>query len=167
MTAVNGAYTATWNSYLNDQLEFTSTSAFTDLNNQAFANWDFGHVDPTGAQKGKDVNGNVVLYTAGDLAAVMALNVDLKVLSANGYFDSVTPFSQTVADLENMPLADPAVRANLTIRFYPSGHMVYLDGHSRTALKADLNALYDRALGDRPAVERIRALQAARRPADA
>ena len=163
MTAVNGAYTATWNSYLNDQLEFTSTSAFTDLNNQAFANWDFGHVDPTGAQKGKDVNGNVVLYTAGDLAALMALNVDLKVLSANGYFDSVTPFSQTVADLENMPLTDPAVRANLRIRFYPSGHMVYLDGHSRTALKADLAALYDGAVGDRPAVERIRTLQVARR----
>jgi carboxypeptidase C (cathepsin A) len=164
MTAVSGAYTATWNSYLNDGLRFTSTSAFTDLNDQAFANWDFGHVDPTGAQKGKDVNGNVVLYTAGDLAALMALNVDLKVLSANGYFDSVTPFSQTVTDLENMPLADPAVRRNLTVRFYPSGHMAYLDGHSRTALKADLAALYDSAVGDRPAVERIRALQLVRRP---
>jgi carboxypeptidase C (cathepsin A) len=163
MTAVNGAYTATWNSYLNDGLRFTSTSAFTDLNDQAFANWDFSHVDPTGAQKGKDVNGNVVLYTAGNLAALMALNVDLKVLSANGYFDSVTPFSQTVTDLENMPLADPAVRRNLTIRFYPSGHMAYLDGSSRTALKADLAAFYDSAVGDRPAVERIRAMQLARR----
>ena len=163
MTAVNGAYTATWNSYLNDGLRFTSTSAFTDLNDQAFANWDFSHVDPTGAQKGRDVNGSVVLYTAGDLAALMALNVDLKVLSANGYFDSVTPFSQTVTDLENMPLTDPAVRRNLTIRFYPSGHMAYLDGGSRTALKADLAAFYDSAVGDRPAVDRIRAMQLARR----
>jgi len=163
MTAVTGAYTAMWNSYLNDGLRFTSTSAFTDLNDQAFANWDFGHVDPTGAQKGKDVDGNVVLYTAGDLAALMALNVDLKVLSANGYFDSVTPFSQTMTDLANMPLTDPVVRRNLTIRCYPSGHMAYLDGHSRTALKADLAALYDGAVGDRPAVERIRTLQVARR----
>jgi carboxypeptidase C (cathepsin A) len=164
MTAVNGAYTAMWNSYLEDGLKFTSTSAFTDLNDQAFANWDFGHVDPTGAQKGKDVNGNVVLYTAGDLAAVMALNVDLKVLSANGYFDSVTPFSQTVTDLQNMPLSDPTVRENLTIKYYPSGHMVYLDGNSRTALKADLAALYDSTLSDRPAVQRIRALQQAQVP---
>jgi len=54
MTAVNGAYTAMWNHYLNDDLKFTSTSAFTNLNDQAFANWDFGHIDPTGAQKGKD-----------------------------------------------------------------------------------------------------------------
>ena len=167
MTAVTGAYTAAWNSYLNDGLKFTSTSAFTDLNDQAFVNWDFGHIDPTGAQKGRDVNGNVVLYTAGDLAALMALNVDLKVLSANGYFDSVTPFSQTVTDLANMPLTDPAVRRNLTIRYYPSGHMAYLDGHSRTALKADQAALYDSAVGDRPAVERIRAMQLARRTDDA
>jgi carboxypeptidase C (cathepsin A) len=167
MTAVNGAYTAMWNTYLNDGLKFTSTSAFTDLNDQAFGNWDFGHVDPTGAQKGKDADGNIVLYTGGDLAATMALNVDLKVLSANGYFDSVTPFSQTTVDLEAMPLIDPEVRKNLTVRYYPSGHMVYLDGGSRTALKADLAAFYESTVSDRPAVERIRALQMVRRSKEA
>jgi carboxypeptidase C (cathepsin A) len=163
MTAVNGAYTAVWNSYLAEELQFTSTSSFTDLNDQAFANWDFGHLDPTGAQKGRDVNGNVVLYTAGDLAAVMALNPDLKVLSANGYFDSVTPFSQTATDLDNMLLSDPQVRKNLTVKDYPSGHMIYLDGNSRTTLKADVAALYDSTIADGPAVERIRALQRAAR----
>jgi carboxypeptidase C (cathepsin A) len=93
----------------------------------------------------------------------LALNVDLKVVSANGYFDSVTPFSQTVTDLRAMPLSDPAVRKNLAIHYYPSGHMVYLDGDSRTALKADLAAFYDSTVSDRPAVQRIRALQVARR----
>ena len=147
MTAVNGAYTVGWNSYLEDQLKFTSTSSFTDLNDQAFNNWDFRHIDPTGAQMGsEDINKNPVLFTAGDLAAVMALNIDLKVLSANGYFDSVTPFSQTTTDLQNMPLTDATVRTNLTIKCYPSGHMVYLDASSRTALKADLAALYDSAV---------------------
>ena len=70
----------------------------------------------------------------------------MKVLSANGYFDSVTPFSQTTTDLQNMPLTDATVRKNLTIKCYPSGHMVYLDASSRTALKADLAALYDSAV---------------------
>jgi carboxypeptidase C (cathepsin A) len=158
MTAVNGAYTAMWNSYLNDTLRFTSTSAFTALNDQAFANWDFDHLDPTGAQKGTDADRNVVLYTAGDLAAVMALNVDLKVLSANGYFDSVTPFSQTASDLERMPLTDAGVRANLTVKDYPSGHMIYLDGDSRTAMKHDLATFYASAT-ERGATTRIRALQ--------
>ena len=155
MTAVGGVYTAMWNSYLNDDLRFTSTSAFTDLNDQAFANWDFHHTDPTGTQKGVDPQGNVVLYAAGDLAATMSLNVDLKVLSANGYYDSVTPFFQTTLDLRDMPLTDAGVRRNLTIKYYPSGHMIYLDGGSRTALKADLARLYDSATADHAAMARI------------
>ncbi|MGN6669414.1 MAG: S10 family peptidase [Trinickia sp.] len=159
MTAVSGVYTTMWNEYLNEQLKYTSTSSFTDLNDQAFLNWDFGHIDPTGAQKGKDAQGNVILYTAGDLAAVMALNIDLKVLSANGFYDFVTPFYQTILDLQQMPLIEQSVRNNLSARFYPSGHMVYLDGGSRTALKADLAAMYDTVGNDAPAMARVRMLQ--------
>ena len=162
MTAVNGAYTVMWNTYLNEDLRYTSTSSFTDLNDQAFANWDFHHTDPTGAQKGIDAQGQVILYTAGDLAATMSLNPDLKVLSANGYFDSVTPFYQTMLDLQQMPLASATVRQNLTIRCYPSGHMVYLDAGSRTALKADLARMYDSTTADHPAMARIRSLQGSR-----
>ncbi|HEY4350137.1 MAG TPA: peptidase S1 [Paraburkholderia sp.] len=160
MTAVTGVYTTMWNTYLNEQLKFTSNSAFTDLNDQAFQNWDFKHIDPTGAQKGVDDKGNVVLYTAGDLAAVMALNIDLKVLSANGFYDFVTPFYQTIIDLQRMPLVSQQVRENLSARFYPSGHMVYLDGASRTALKHDLAQMYGSAVSNTGAVGRIRALQA-------
>ncbi|WP_017778297.1 S10 family peptidase [Paraburkholderia kururiensis] len=160
MTAVSGVYTAMWNQYLNEQLKYTSNSSFTDLNDQAFLNWDFSHIDPTGEQKGLDSKGNIVLYTAGDLAAVMALNVDLKVLSANGFYDFVTPFYQTVLDLQQMPLVSQSVRQNLSARFYPSGHMVYLDGGSRTALKSDLAKMYDATVSDTAAVGRIRALQA-------
>ncbi len=164
MTAVSGVYTAMWNNYLNDGLKFTSTSSFTDLNDQAFQNWDFSHIDPTGAQKGIDENGNIILYTAGDLAATMSLNVDLKVLSANGYYDFVTPFHQTVMDLAAMPLADSGVRKNLGTRFYPSGHMIYLDAGSRSALKADLAQMIDAATSDHQAIMRIRALQAHSQP---
>lgn len=159
MTAVNGVYTAMWNTYLNDELKFTSNSAFTDLNDLAFQNWDFHHTDPTGAEKGIDAKGNVILYTAGDLAATMSLNIDLKVLSANGYYDSVTPFHQTALDLAAMPVINPKVRRNLAIQNYPSGHMVYLDGGSRTALKADLAKMYDSATADHAALARVRALQ--------
>ena len=103
MTAVGGVYTTMWNVYLNEELKYTSTSPFMDLNDQAFNNWDFNHVDPTGAQKG----GQATLYTAGDLAASMELNPYLKVFCANGYYDAVTPFFQTMLDLENMPLGNP------------------------------------------------------------
>jgi carboxypeptidase C (cathepsin A) len=138
MTAIGGVYTAMWNVYLNDELEYTSTSPFIDLNDQAFLNWDFSHVDPTGAQKG----GPDSLYTAGDLAAAMALNPYLKVFSANGYYDAVTPFFQTILNFEKMPLKEPHARGNLTVHRYPSGHMVYLDDKSRAEMKSDLAAFY-------------------------
>jgi len=145
MTAVGGVYTAMWNVYLNEELEYTSTSPFTDLNDQAFANWDFGHVDPTGAEKG----GPNSLYTAGDLAASMALNPYLKVFVANGYYDAVTPFLQTILDLEEMPLVNEQSRANLTLQYYESGHMVYLDDASRVKMKNELATFYDDAAAPR------------------
>jgi carboxypeptidase C (cathepsin A) len=146
ITAINGAYTVMWNNYLNNDLQFTATSAFTDLNDQAFKFWNFSHFDPTGAQTGGvNANGNPVLYTAGDLAATMSLNVDMKVLSLNGYFDAVTPFFQTKLDLLNMPVDPKVVKNNLTVKNYPSGHMIYLDGDSRVQMKADLTAFYKAA----------------------
>ena len=144
MAAVSGIYTTMWNVYLNNDLQFTSTSNFVDLNDQAYANWDFSHIDPTGAQKGgKDQSGNPTVYTAGDLAAVMAANPDLKVLSANGYFDAVTPFFQTRLTLDAMPLVD-ARRARQS-----HDPAITLGPHdlsrraSRTAMKADVSAFYD------------------------
>jgi carboxypeptidase C (cathepsin A) len=152
MTAVGGVYTAMWNVYLNGELRFTSTSPFLDLNDQAFLNWNFGHIDPTGAQKG----GGDSLYTAGDLAAAMALNPYLKVFSANGYYDAVTPFLQTILNFENMPLESPEARVNLTVRNYPSGHMIYLDDASRAQMKSDLVKFYEQATASSPAATGLR-----------
>jgi carboxypeptidase C (cathepsin A) len=159
MTAIGGVYTAMWNVYLNDELKYTSTSPFMDLNDQAFSNWDFSHVDPTGAQMG----GPNSLYTAGDLAAAMALNPYLKVFSANGYYDAVTPFFQTILNFENMPLRGPHARDNLTIHYYPSGHMVYLDDKSRTEMKSDLATFYGTATAESHTAAERRVLEKAKR----
>ena len=153
MTAVGGVYTAMWNVYLNDELAFTATSPFLDLNDQAFQNWDFSHTDPTGAERG----GSSTLYTAGDLAAAMALNPYLQVFSSNGYFDAVTPFFQTILNLETMPLKNPRARHNLAVHNYPSGHMVYLDDKSRSGMKSDLAQFYEGATARSIAPEKARA----------
>ena len=83
----------------------------------------------------------------------------LKVFSANGYYDAVTPFFQTVLNFENMPLSDPHARNNLTIHNYPSGHMVYLDNESRSSMRADLAAFYEGTRAYSPAVAAKRAPQ--------
>lgn len=150
ITNVAGVYTVEWNDYLRNSLKYTSTSSFVDLNDQVFNNWDFSHVDPTGAARG----GGNTLYTAGDLAATMTLNPDLKVFSANGYFDAVTPFFQTALTLASMPI-DPSLQSNIMTRRYPSGHMIYLDNASRTAMKGDLASFYDGVMANRPALMRV------------
>ncbi|MGB7639446.1 MAG: hypothetical protein WBL88_17925 [Nitrososphaeraceae archaeon] len=153
LTAIGGVYTTMWNVYLNEELNYTSTSPFIDSNDKAFQVWDFNHVDPTGAQK-PSVNpstpgpGQITLYTAGDLAASMELNPYLKVFCANGYYDAVTPFLQTKLDIEHMPLGSPESRHkildNLVFHTYESGHMIYLDNESRSLMKADLGEFYDK-----------------------
>jgi carboxypeptidase C (cathepsin A) len=155
LAAVNGVYTAMWNTYLNTELKYTSSSNFTDLNDQAFRFWDFTHKDPAGAVQRPDQMGNPTLKTTGDLAATMDANPFMRVLSANGYYDAVTPFFSTKQSLDEMVAENPASGAKLTIRNYPSGHMIYLDGASRTALKADLAVMYDAVAAQLAARHRV------------
>jgi carboxypeptidase C (cathepsin A) len=68
------------------------------------------------------------------------------VLSANGYFDLATPFFETERDL-NGALLEPSISANVTFRYYASGHMVYLNPESRKAFRADLGKFYDSTAG--------------------
>ncbi len=146
LTAVGGVYTAMWNVYLNEELKYTTISSFMDSNDETFKNWDFSHVDPTGAHNpsiNPSTPGQITLYTAGDLAASMDLNPYLKVFCANGYFDAATPFFQTKLNLKNMPLGDTERRRNLFFHLYESGHMIYLDKDSRSLMKTDLGEFYD------------------------
>ena len=159
MTAVTGVYTTMWNTYLNEQLKFTSTFVVHRPQRSGVPQLGFQAHDPTGAQKGIDSKGNIILYTAGDLAAVMALNVDLKVLSANGLYDFVTPFYQTVLDLQQMPSHRQDGAAE------PVGDVLSVGAHGLSrrriahALKTDLAKMYEAATSNHVAMSRIIALQ--------
>ncbi|MBN3815893.1 peptidase S1 [Paraburkholderia sp. Se-20369] len=153
--ATSGVYIAAWNVYLNQELKYTSNSAFTGITQ---VSWDWTHKDPTG----KTSQGRGNLNTVTDLAAIMGINPDLKVFQASGYFDDVTPWYQTRIDLQNMQI-DPALRKNLQINEYPSGHMVYLDPDSRTALRGDLLKFFQAAGSDQASMRRILRLQKAGR----
>ncbi|WP_211363206.1 S10 family peptidase [Fluviispira multicolorata] len=154
---VQGAYTVGWNLYLNE-LKYSSQSTFQSMNKYVGKYWDYKHIDPTGVNRGGNTEETGGLYTAGDLAATMSVNPDLKVFQASGYFDSVTPFFQTDLDLAGMDL-DSSLRKNILNKKYPSGHMIYLDGKSRTAMKHDLSKFYQSATHDKKAMQRILNLQ--------
>ncbi len=123
-TYYDSSFASTIVSYLANELHYTTPSSYTMLGNQAKV-WDYSHA------------GERFPDTVPDLAAAMTLDPKLRVFSANGYYDIVTPFYQTEGDLARLG-ANPGV----TVRFYPGGHMTYLDDDGRVAEKADLAAFY-------------------------
>jgi carboxypeptidase C (cathepsin A) len=88
-----------------------------------------------------DHNGSRVLDAAPDLARAMTFNPGLRVFSANGYYDSVTPFLAT----QHLDLP-PVLQAHITYGFYPAGHMIYLNTKALASLHDDLERWYSRML---------------------
>ena len=72
-------------------------------------------------------------------------NPNLKLFSANGYFDLATPFFETEFDIAHMNL-DPSLKKNIRFGYYPSGHMIYLNVDALKQLKSDLAQFYSDAL---------------------
>jgi carboxypeptidase C (cathepsin A) len=72
-----------------------------------------------------------------DLAQALTRNPSLRVFSANGYFDIATPFFGTEINLQHLGL-DPALRGHITLGYYESGHMIYLEDASRRKLRGDI-----------------------------
>jgi carboxypeptidase C (cathepsin A) len=136
-TAIRGAFTAAFNDYLVRELNYTSDVPY-KVSAGAISDWDFKH-----ALRGQRRPAPVPI-TVGDLSEAMRTNPHLRVLSANGYFDLATPFFATEYDLAHLEI-DPKLRGNLTVTYYPSGHMVYLNPEAARQFKQDLAKFYDEA----------------------
>lgn len=96
--------------------------------------WDWSH-------RGPDRDAQNVADVTADLSAAMRTNPHLRVLSLNGYYDMATPFFSTERDLKHMML-EPALRPNLQFRYYPAGHMVYLNPEALHQMRLDLERFY-------------------------
>lgn len=126
-TLINASFAVGIASYLNSGLQYTNPSSYV-LSSNAIRSWNYSH------------DGQALPDTIPDLAAAMAHNPKLKVLSVNGYHDLVTPFFETERDLARL---GPSL--NVQLGFYPGGHMTYLDDGSRALEKADLAQFYQSA----------------------
>jgi carboxypeptidase C (cathepsin A) len=139
-TAISGAFIASFSDYLTRDLHYQTEMPYrvSAYGLKGF-DWDWKHKAPGSRwpENSPDV--------AVDLSAAMRTNPYLKVLSLNGYYDMATPFFSTEYDLGHMML-EPAQQKNLEFRYYPSGHMVYLNPDALHQLHADLSDFYDRTV---------------------
>ena len=151
-TGITGAFVSGFHEYLDRELKYTSKETYYSTGPGINQAWDHTHRPrATGGAGGGSGQPQPLrdAYVAGDLADAMRKNPRLKVLSVNGLFDLATPFFITEFDLAHMELA-PKLRQNIEFRYYPSGHMIYLNVDALKQLKSDLADFYTRAaLGGR------------------
>jgi carboxypeptidase C (cathepsin A) len=139
-TAISGAFIATLNDYLVRELNYRTELPYRQSASEVDGyKWDFSHKPPNSRQALANPD------TALDLSAAMRINPYLKVLSANGYYDMATPFFSTEYDLSHMALGGGLAR-NLEFRYYPSGHMVYLNPDALHLLHRDVADFMTRAV---------------------
>ena len=130
---VQGQYTACFNDYVRSELEFESDLPYEIISWNVFPNWKY------------DKQENQYVNTAETLREAMTRNPYLKVLVANGYYDLATPFFATEFTFDTMGLK-PHLRPNVTMTYYPAGHMMYVHRPSLERLSDDLHAFIASAL---------------------
>lgn len=77
------------------------------------------------------------LECADDLRYGMAMNPDLRVLIAHGWYDLVTTYPSSEQTVANLRLP-PVLRERIRLRNYDGGHMFYTWEASRKAVHADV-----------------------------
>jgi carboxypeptidase C (cathepsin A) len=136
-TGMAGPYQAGFREYMQEELN-TPTADFAPSAPVAEV-WDWNHknlssyLQPEAQEHEPD--------TAADLGEAMRRNPELKVFSANGFYDLATPFTATEIALETLPL-DRKLQQNITFAYYPAGHMVYLNVDALKQFRADLRKFY-------------------------
>ena len=129
--AITSAYVSAFNDYVRRDLKFGADQTY-----RYFADiepvWDYTH-KPPGAPTKLSQAANVMP----DLAAAMKRNPQLKVLMNGGYYDLATPYFAAVYELRHLAVP-PDIAANVDVKLYPSGHMVYANESALAALQANV-----------------------------
>jgi carboxypeptidase C (cathepsin A) len=138
-TAVVGAFTAAFNGYERDELKFGQDKTYKVLPSEPSQNWDWKHTAPAAGFFPSAPN------VGPDMIRELLDNPHLRVQIENGYFDSATPFYATEYTTDHLLLPADA-RSRISLKYYTSGHMIYLHDEDRVKLKSNIGAFIDGAL---------------------
>jgi carboxypeptidase C (cathepsin A) len=141
--AVSGAFTAGINSYLRQDLKFSTALTYVTLSDEIEPKWDW-------KRKGADPGS---VSVSNDLVQALITNPDLQVQFENGWFDMATPFFATEFLADHL-LLPPALRSRLSFKYYDSGHMIYLNEQDLPKLKSNVADLIDATTKPRDTVNK-------------
>ena len=136
MTAIMGPYTAALYDYVRSELKVEDERKYEILSGTVNGKWKWG---------AEGFGGGGYINVAEDLRLAMSKNPHLKVLVANGYYDLATPFFATEYTFDHLGL-EPDLRGNVTLTYYPAGHMMYVHAPSLAQLKLDVSGFIEKAV---------------------
>ena len=139
-TAITSAYVSLFNDYLRSELHFGAGRSYKSGIDVEHS-WDFEHQPPGATFKLPQT-----LNAMPDLAAAMKRNPTLRVQVHAGYYDLATPYFQAVYEQRQLPVP-PAIAANVEIRLYASGHMIYVHEPALGELAANVRDFIRRTHG--------------------
>jgi carboxypeptidase C (cathepsin A) len=129
--AIQGPYTAAFNQYVREYLEFQSDLPYEILTNRVDP-WSYAPL------------ANQYLNVAEDLHKAMARNPALQVFVGAGYYDLATPFFAAEYTFDHLGF-EPGSAERVTKAYYEAGHMMYIRRADREKLKADVAAFIRKA----------------------
>jgi carboxypeptidase C (cathepsin A) len=141
-TAISGAFTAAWNTYLRAELGYDGEREYVPSGNVQPWNWEHGQ----GIGFGLTGTPNV----GPDLARALERNPTLEVLLVNGIYDLATPYFAAVWTMDHLGLP-PDLRDNIRRVDFEAGHMMYVHEPSLPRWREALTAFIERTSGRAPA----------------
>jgi carboxypeptidase C (cathepsin A) len=129
---IYGPFTATVNHYLRATLGFESDLPYEILTGKVQP-WNWGS-----AERGFP-------YVGDALRDAMNKNKFLKVYVGNGWYDLATPFFASEYTINHLAL-EPELRKNISMKYYRSGHMMYIEKESLIQFTKDIEQFYSNTL---------------------
>jgi carboxypeptidase C (cathepsin A) len=137
-SAVAGAFTAGFNSYVREDLKYSPERNYETINGEIGSQWDWKH--RLGNQSFFPGAPNV----ESDLVEALLDNPHLQVQVENGYFDMATPFFATEYTMDHLGLPEK-LKGHIHQEYYTAGHMMYLHSDDLAKLKSNVASFIDSA----------------------
>lgn len=137
-TAVSGAFTAAFNDYVREELQFGQDKAYRVSAEGAGREWNWKR---SGGGKAFIPNG---LNVEVDLVHALITNPHLEVEVENGLFDLATPFFATEYTMVHLELPGK-LEENIHLKYYDAGHMMYLRAEDLAKLKTNVASFIEDA----------------------
>ncbi len=140
-SAIQSNYTAVLQDYLKRDLKLDTTRSYQTWNNAVSHNFDLRH-KPVGGLYGGGGRTQSLVNAGDDLARVLVEAPETRVLVLAGYYDLGSPFAAAEYMVSHLGVPK-AASERIEIKYYESGHMIYVHQPSLEKLKRDIDAFLE------------------------